>query len=136
MEFRVRFYQSRDGTCPLVEFLRSLQVGSPMLHELVVVGVKKLEQRQHHGPPMTDRVQGADGIYELRVGRTDIARIFFFFRPDREIICTNGYVKKSQKLDRREVERAARLKADWEERNDEDRRGDPGPRSAVGQQHR
>ncbi len=116
MEFRVRFYQTSDGTRPLVEFLRSLQRDSPDLHDLVV-GVKLLEQRQHHGPPRTDGVQGTEGIYELRVGRTNIARVFLFFRPGQEIICTNGYVKKAQRLDRREVERAERLKADWEARN-------------------
>lgn len=54
---------------------------------------------------------------ELRVGRTDIVRVFFFFQPGQIIICTNGYVKKSQKLDPGEVAQAERFKADWERRH-------------------
>jgi hypothetical protein len=53
----------------------------------------------------------------LRVGRTDIARVFFFSRPGQEIVCTSSYVKKRQRLDRVEVERALRYQADWEARN-------------------
>ena len=40
----------------------------------------------------------------------------FFFRQGREIIITNGYVKKQQKVDTRELERARMYKKDWEER--------------------
>jgi hypothetical protein len=50
-------------------------------------------------------------------GRTDIARVFFFFRPNQEIVCTNGYVKKTQKLDPSELAKAERYKADWEQRH-------------------
>ena len=53
---------------------------------------------------------------ELRVGRANIARVFFFFRPNREIVVTNGYVKKAQKLDPEEIVRAERYKAYWERR--------------------
>jgi phage-related protein len=117
MEFRVRFYETVDGDKPLVDFLQSLRATSPVLRQLVVMGLKKLERREHHRPPLTDRVQGTDGLYELRVGRADIARVFFYFRPGQEIICTNGYVKKAQQLDPREVRRAERLRADWEARH-------------------
>ena len=117
MEFRVRFYETADGAKPLVEFLQNLRRTSPALRQLVITGLKKLEQRDQHAPPLTDRVRGTDGIYELRVGRTDIARVFFFFRPGQEIICTHGYVKKTQHLDPREIRRAERLKADWEARH-------------------
>jgi len=41
------------------------------------------------------------------VGKTNIARVFFF-QPGQEIIVTNGYVKKRQKLDQDELQRAQR----------------------------
>ena len=56
------------------------------------------------------------GILELRVGQATIARVFFFFRRDREIILTNGYVKKRQKVDVRELAKALAYKREWEER--------------------
>lgn len=87
------------------------------LHKLVTAGLRKLKHREYHGPPLTASIQGTTPLMELRVGRTDIARVFFFFRPNQEIVCTNGYVKKSQKLDPREVARAERYKADWERRH-------------------
>lgn len=61
-------------------------------------------------------------MFELRVGRTDIARVFF--QPNQEIVCTNGYVKKSQKVDPGELARAERYKADWERRHMQERQGD------------
>lgn len=56
-------------------------------------------------------------MLELRVGRDQIARVFFFFRPNQEIVCTNGYVKKRQQLDLNELAKAERYKADWEQRH-------------------
>jgi len=116
VEFRVRFYETVEGTKPLVGFLESLRARQPMLHKLVVAGPGKLRQRENHGPPLTSAIAGTSGILELRVGSTDIARVFFFYRPGGEIVCTNGYVKKSQKVDPRELAHAERFKADWEER--------------------
>ena len=95
MEYRITFYQTEDGQTPVVELLESLRTDHSVLHKLLVAGLRKLK---------------------LRVGRTDIARVFFFFRPNQEIVCTNGYVKKSRKLDPAELARAERYKADWERR--------------------
>ena len=117
MEFRIRFYETADGDKPLVGFLDSLRSGHPTLHRLVVAGLTKLRLRQNHGPPLTAQVGGTEGIFELRVGGADIARVFFFFRPGQEIVCTHGYVKKSQKLDRKKVTQAEGYKADWEARH-------------------
>lgn len=117
VEFRVRFYEAADGTKPLVDFLESLRARQPTLHKLVVAGLGKLRQRENHGPPLTSVITGTSGLLELRVGSTDIARVFFFYRPGGEIVCTNGYVKKSQKLDPRELAQAEHFKADWEERH-------------------
>ena len=88
-----------------------------ILHKLVVAGIKKLETSERHGPPLTQLADQKYDIFELRVGDKNIARIFFFFRQGREIILTNGYVKKQQKVDRGELERARTYKHDWEQRH-------------------
>ena len=116
LEYRVTFYRMEDGEVPLVEFLESLRRENPTLHKLVAAGLKKLRSRDFHGPPLTKRIDD-EGIFELRVGGTDIARVFFFFRPGQEIVCTSGYVKKAQKLDSDELQRAKRYKRDWEARH-------------------
>ncbi len=117
MEYQVRFYRTEEGEKPVAEFLESLRGKNDALHKLVTAGLRKLKNRDNHGPPLTAPVHGSLGIIELRVGHTDIARVFFFFRPGREIVCTNGYVKKSQKLDPDDIARAERYKVDWERRS-------------------
>ena len=48
-----------------------------------------------------------DGIFELRakVG-SDISRVLYFFFVGRKIILTNGFIKKTQKTPRGEIEKA------------------------------
>jgi hypothetical protein len=43
--------------------------------------------------------------------------VYGCFEPGRRIVVTNGYVKKAQRLDLGELERARRYKADWERRH-------------------
>jgi hypothetical protein len=42
--------------------------------------------------------------------------VFWFYQRRRVIIATNGYVKKTQKLDTTELQRACKYKKDWEVR--------------------
>ena len=118
MEFRIRFYETDAGEVPVRDFLDELRHKQLTLHKLVTAGLAKLRLGSYHGPPLTETVDAEAGILELRVGGRDIARVFFFFRPGREIVCTNGYVKKSPKVDPRELDRARRFKANWENRHD------------------
>ena len=59
------------------------------------------------------------GIYELRTQlASDITRIFYFFFDNECIILTNGYTKKTQKLDSREFELAEKYKKEYESRKE------------------
>ena len=117
MDFRIEFYVTAQGHTPLAAFLAELSLKQPALSRAVNAGLDKLRSSDNHGPPLTQQVDPDVGILELRVGNRDIARVFFFFRPGRLIVCTNGYVKKAQKLDPEELARARRYKADWEARH-------------------
>ena len=85
-----------------------------ILHKLLVAGIKKLEMSERHGPPLTEMIDPKYDLFELRIGDKNIARVFFFFRQGQEIIIANGYVKKKQKVDIGELERACSYKKDWE----------------------
>jgi hypothetical protein len=117
VEYRVTFYRTEEGQKPVANLLEQLRDQNPVLHKLLTAGILKLKRRENHGEPLTRPITGSLGILELRVGRTDIARVFFFFRANREIVCTNGYVKKSPKLDPGKLARAERYKVDWERRH-------------------
>ena len=116
MEYRIVFYATEAGERPMLGFLDSLRGTNEILHKRVTAGLRKLKLRSNHGPPVTAAIHDSASLYELRVGRTDIARVLFF-RPGREIVCTHDYVKKSQKLDRGGLDSAERYTSDWERRH-------------------
>ena len=58
-----------------------------------------------------------DGLFELRIKfSSDISRIFYFFVVDNRIVLTNGFVKKTMKTPKAEIELARKYKADYERR--------------------
>ena len=53
-----------------------------------------------------------NGLYELRVkAGSDISRIFHFF-SNEDIILTNGFIKKTQKPQKKEFDKALEYKDD------------------------
>lgn len=58
-----------------------------------------------------------DGIFEIRgkVG-SDISRVLYFFYHNGKIIITNGFVKKTQKTPKREIETAKKYRKEYCER--------------------
>ena len=61
--------------------------------------------------PYCKSVKGHKGLFELRVKyASDIVRLFYFQHNRNIFVVTSGYVKKSQKLNKQEIERAQRLR--------------------------
>ena len=59
-----------------------------------------------------------DGIFELRcIQGNNITRVLYFFYIGEKIIVTNGFVKKTQKAPRKEVNLAKNRRSDWLSRN-------------------
>jgi hypothetical protein len=48
MEFAVEFYETRDGQCPVRDFLDELKASNPDDFAAVMAGVAKLRNRQYH----------------------------------------------------------------------------------------
>jgi len=70
------------------------------------------------GPPHAKAVTGQRGLRELRVQLgSDACRLFYFHFQNVVYVVTSGYVKKAQKLDVMEVQRAARLMRAFLEEN-------------------
>lgn len=117
MRFDVTFYETADSKKPMADFLSELRKSQPVLHSLVVAGIKKLADSQQHRGPLTKSIGTDQKLYEMRVGSSNIARVFFFFQNGQRIILTHGYIKKSRQLNPKEIERARRYMTDWKERN-------------------
>lgn len=58
-----------------------------------------------------------DGIFELRVKfSSNITRTLYFFAKGKRIILANGFVKKTQKTPKKEIDLAKRRRVDYLER--------------------
>ncbi len=57
-----------------------------------------------------------DGLYEVRVKLAgDIFRIFCFFDQDKLVVLANGFQKKTQKTPKQEIEKALKIKKEYED---------------------
>ena len=113
--FDVDFYRKEDGIAPVEEFLDSLDVKmrNKALGSLSILEEYGNQLREPHSKPM------GGGIFELRIKfGSDISRIFYFFFVGNKIVLTNGFVKKSRKTPKGELELARKYKADYERRHD------------------
>ena len=99
---------------PVETFLDSLD---KKMRAKALYGISILEEfgntlREPHSKPI------GDGLFELRIKfASDITRIFYFFVVNNKIILTNGFVKKTMKTPKAEIELARKYKADYERRH-------------------
>lgn len=109
-EFELVFYKKANGDCPVSDFLESLNkvMRFKMMHQLDLLEL-------YGNKPKGDYSKFVkDGIFELRAQtKIDITRIFYFFDKNQQIVLTNGFVKKTQRLPNSEVETAMRYRADY-----------------------
>lgn len=107
------FYDKEDGKVPVEEFLNSL---SPKLLAKTLKNIDLLEKFGNNlREPFSKKL--VDGIFELRTKQSsDITRILYFFVIDKKIVLTNGFVKKSNKTPKSEIELAIKYKKDFERR--------------------
>lgn len=60
-------------------------------------------------------MEGTDGLYEIRVQQgSDIFRIFCFFDKGNLVVLANGFQKKTQKTPKSEIEKALKIKKEYE----------------------
>lgn len=108
--FKVEYYKSKDGDYPAEEFIlsQSIKMQAKIFRNLELLESKGNELRE----PFSKHLE--DGIFELRskVG-TDITRVLYFFVIGEKIILTNGFVKKSQKTPKGEIDIAKKYRNDY-----------------------
>ncbi len=110
--FEVLFFTLPDGSCPIKDFLDSLnpKMQAKAYSLLEILAESGSDLREPYSKPL------GDGIFELRVRiSTDITRVLYFFYIGRRIIVTNGFVKKTQKTPKSEMEKAKKYRKLFEE---------------------
>ncbi len=109
-EFEVVFYEKPDGSEPVKEFL--LSVDNKMRARLLrIIGLLAQNGTALRMPYSEYLV---DGIFEIRakVG-SDISRVLYFFVVGKKIVLTNGFVKKTQKTPKNEIELAKKYRNEF-----------------------
>jgi len=76
---------------------------------------KLIETIQNVPEDYLKHLEGTDGLYEIKVQLgSDIFRIFCFFDEGKLIVLANGFQKKTQKTRKSEIEKALKIKKEYE----------------------
>lgn len=60
-------------------------------------------------------IENTEGLFEIRVQQgSDIFRIFCFFDQGQLVVLANGFRKKTQKTPKQEIEKALKIKEEYE----------------------
>ena len=77
-----------------------------------------IEQLEKVPETYLKHIENTDGLYEVRVKQgSDIFRIFCFFDKGKLIILANGFQKKTQKTPKKEIDKALKIKQEYENEN-------------------
>lgn len=111
--FQVEFYEKEDGDIPVEKFLNSLDI--KMRNKILMILNVLQERGNQLREPYSKHLE--DGIFEVRgkVGN-DISRVLYFFYYNGKIIMTNGFIKKTQKTPKSEIELSKKYRKEYLER--------------------
>ncbi len=114
-EFDIIFYNKPDGSEPAMDFILSLD---DKMQARVLKTIKLLSKNGNNlREPYSKHL--VDGIFEIRakVG-SNLSRVLYFFVVGHKIVITNGFIKKSQKTPKSEIELAKKYRNDFINRGD------------------
>ena len=81
----------------------------------IVWTLKLIEEIEKVPETYLKHLVGTDGLYEIRVqAANDIFRIFCFFDEGKIVVLANGFQKKTQKTPQKEIEKALKIKKEYE----------------------
>lgn len=111
--FEVEFYEKANGDIPVENFLNSLDI--KMRNKILMILNVLQEKGNQLREPYSKHLE--DGIFEVRgkIGN-DILRVLYFFYYNEKIILTNGFIKKTQKTPKKEIDLAKKYRKEYIER--------------------
>lgn len=85
------------------------------MKEKIIWTFELIEELQRVPETYLKHLENTEGLYEIRVQQgSDIFRIFCFFDQGQLVVCINGFQKKNQKSPKKEIEKALKIKAEYE----------------------
>jgi len=87
----------------------------PKVKEKIIWTFRLIEYIQQVPEGYLKHITGTDGLYEIRIQfASDICRIFCFFDEGKLVVVANGFQKKTQKTPKSEIEKALKIKREYE----------------------
>lgn len=103
MTWTVDFYEERDGSAPVESFLAQL----PLAHRAKALAIVRLLEEVGPALPFPYCSQVRGKIRELRTQQgKDKIRILYFADKRRWFILLHGFIKRTDRLSRNEIETA------------------------------
>lgn len=99
-----------NGKVPMIKFLDNLSLKE---RAKIFAYIDKLVELKNSGIQPKENLSKYldDGIFELRVSfENRIARSLYFYESEKRIIFTHGFLKKSQKIPKNEIEKAKAIR--------------------------
>ena len=110
IHFTVEYIELNTGKSPFKEFVLSLPIPA---QAKVFATINYFLDLKNENLPIKESLSKhlGDGIFELRIALSDtIVRTLYFYQKGAKIIITHGFIKKTQKTPRKEIERAKELR--------------------------
>jgi len=110
--WEIEFYE-KGNKIPVQDFLDGLnkKLRAKAIRDIILLKELGTEIRE----PYSKNI--GDNLFELRIKfSSDIARIFCFFFDGEKIILPNGFIKKSNKTPKKEIDKAMKYKREYFER--------------------
>ena len=106
MTREIRFHEKY-----FIDFYVSLDINVQEKIEYIFKVIRTVDQIPQK---FLKHIEGTDGLYEIRIKvGSNIYRVFCCFDAGRIVILFNGFLKKSQKTPKREIDKALKLKQEY-----------------------
>lgn len=108
--FAIDYFTDDGGRTPMEEYLAALTI------KMRAKTLRSIQLLKEFGPDLREPNTKplGDGIFELRTNQGGIAgRCLFFFFDGNAIVLTHGFLKKTQKTPREEIDRAKRYRNEY-----------------------
>jgi len=81
----------------------------------IIWTLELIEEIQNVPETYLKHIENTNGLFEIRVQLgSDIFRIFCFFDHGQLVVLANGFQKKTQKIPAKEIEKALKIKKEYE----------------------
>ncbi len=96
-------------------FEKFFEIQRDKVKNKIIWTLQLMEELERIPETYLKHIENTDGLYEIRIQQgSDIFRIFCFFDEGNLVVLANGFQKKTQKTPKNEIEKAIKIKIDYE----------------------